>query len=233
MYIPINHVYFTNFPKITGNYVVVLNFFSSFLAASSFRLHFVPIAPCMCAGLHIQLRRCRWHSYSSLNGIAQTQSPSSLELQSLRDNLRTFVLLSRFQPKKLNDSFVRAYFKLGMEIGRPTFVSVQDLEMGFEKIVKIAHARGECKRQGVVSRLKAERKQALQGMDVFQRVITSIPGIDNHDPVALNQAIGSIEAIAKAGKESILENTDLSTDKAESITRLFRDPKLYLSPKFN
>lgn len=29
-----------------------------------------------------------------------------------------------------------------MELGRPTFVPVQDLEMGFEKIVKIAHARG-------------------------------------------------------------------------------------------
>lgn len=29
-----------------------------------------------------------------------------------------------------------------MELGKPTFVPVQDLEMGFEKIVKIAHARG-------------------------------------------------------------------------------------------
>lgn len=29
-----------------------------------------------------------------------------------------------------------------MEFGKPTFVPVQDLEMGFEKIVKIAHSRG-------------------------------------------------------------------------------------------
>lgn len=29
-----------------------------------------------------------------------------------------------------------------MELGRPTFIPVQDLEMGFEKIVKLAHARG-------------------------------------------------------------------------------------------
>lgn len=29
-----------------------------------------------------------------------------------------------------------------MGIGRPTFVSALDLEMGFEKIVRIAHARG-------------------------------------------------------------------------------------------
>lgn len=27
-------------------------------------------------------------------------------------------------------------------LGRPMFVLVQDLEMGFEKILKIAHARG-------------------------------------------------------------------------------------------
>lgn len=49
----------------------------------------------------------------------------------------------------------------------------------------------------------------------------------------LNQAIGSIEAIAKASKEHILENTDLSADKADIITRFFRDPKFYLSPKIN
>ena len=32
-----------------------------------------------------------------------------------------------------------------MKLGRPTFVPVQDLEMGFEKIVKISHARGGIK----------------------------------------------------------------------------------------
>lgn len=32
--------------------------------------------------------------------------------------------------------------RYGMEFGKPTFVPVQDLEMGFEKIVKIAHSRG-------------------------------------------------------------------------------------------
>jgi ERCC4-type nuclease len=49
----------------------------------------------------------------------------------------------------------------------------------------------------------------------------------------LAQAIGSIEAIAKASKESILENTDLSTEKAERIVRFFRDPQYFLSPKIN
>jgi ERCC4-type nuclease len=49
----------------------------------------------------------------------------------------------------------------------------------------------------------------------------------------LHQAIGSVEAIAKASKEYILGNTDLSADKAAIIFRFFRDPKFYLSPKIN
>ncbi|KAK1583193.1 hypothetical protein Q3G72_021729 [Acer saccharum] len=35
--------------------------------------------------------------------------------------------------------------RYGMQLGRPTFVPVQDIEMGFEKIVKIAHCRGRDK----------------------------------------------------------------------------------------
>lgn len=70
-------------------------------------------------------------------------------------------------------------------------------------------------------------------MDAFLGVVTSIPSIDNHDANSLNQAIGSIEAIAKASKECLLENTDLSADKAETIMRFFREPKFYLSPKFD
>ncbi|GJM89898.1 hypothetical protein PR202_ga06123 [Eleusine coracana subsp. coracana] len=77
------------------------------------------------------------------------------------------------------------------------------------------------------------REQAVQCLDAFVQVITSIPGIDSHDANTLAQAIGSIEAISKASKEFILENTDLSRDKAERIVRFFRDPQYYLSPKIN
>ena len=48
--------------------------------------------------------------------------------------------------------------------------------------------------------------------------------------VQLNQAIGSIGALAKVSKEYILENTDLSAEKAEVVFRFFRDPKFYLCP---
>jgi ERCC4-type nuclease len=150
-----------------------------------------------------------------------------------------------------------------MVLGCPTFVPVCDPEMGFEKIVKIAHARGGkslhsflkflarvqvlnrklllityllssvCKQQDIITTMRNERAQAVQCMDAFLRVLTSIPGIDTHDANALAQAIGSIEAIAKASKEFILENTDLSTEKAQRIFRFFRDPQYYLSPKIN
>ncbi|KAG2625409.1 hypothetical protein PVAP13_3KG207069 [Panicum virgatum] len=125
------------------------------------------------------------------------------------------------------------FSRYGMELGCPTFVPVCDPEMGFEKIVRIAHARGVCKKQDIITTMRDERAQAVECMDAFLRVLTSIPGIDSHDANALAQAIGSIEAIAKASKEFILENTDLSTEKAERIFRFFRDPQYYLSPKIN
>nr|CAD1823990.1 unnamed protein product [Ananas comosus var. bracteatus] len=119
--------------------------------------------------------------------------------------------------KEQNDSFNQSYFRYGVVLGNPTFMPVRDPEMGFEKIVKIAHARGVCKQQDAITMMKNERIRAVQDMDVFIRVVTSIPGIDNHDA---NAAIGSIEAISKASKGLILENTDLSTDKAERIVML-------------
>lgn len=49
----------------------------------------------------------------------------------------------------------------------------------------------------------------------------------------LKGGIGSIQAIARASKEYILEKTDLSPEKAEMVFNFFRDPKLYLSPEIN
>ncbi|KAG5535864.1 hypothetical protein RHGRI_023586 [Rhododendron griersonianum] len=158
-------------------------------------------------------------------------SPVFGRVQKLKEQFANLYVVVTLPTKEQNDSFVHSYFRYGMVLGRPMFVLVQDLEMGFEKILKIAHARGVCKRQDAVSKMKAEREGCMQQIDAFLSVVTSIPGIDNHDANALNQAIGSIEAIAKASKELILENTDLSADKAETISRFLRDPKFYLSPK--
>ncbi|KAB5521297.1 hypothetical protein DKX38_025616 [Salix brachista] len=223
-----------------------INFIASFLSANSFRLNFVPIAPdCIfnCGGLSVAF-------IFVTNWDCQNCEPIFSRVKKLKGQFANLYVIVSLPTKEQNDSFVHSYFKYGMELGKPTFVPVQDLEMGFEKIVKIAHSRGTCKRQDALSKLKAERKQSVQGMDNFLRVVTSIPGIDNHDANAfweantfsvnisffyfqLNQAIGSIEAIAKASKEYILENTDLSADNAETVTKFFRDPKFYLGPKLN
>ncbi|XP_020547476.1 protein PARTING DANCERS isoform X2 [Sesamum indicum] len=176
-----------------------INFISSFLDANSYRLNFMPIAPDFifnCGGLSVAfIFVTNW-------GSEDTASIFS-KIQKLRGQFAHFYVVVTLPTKEQNDSFIRSYFKYGMELGRPTFIPVQDLEMGFEKIVKVSHARGVCKRQDGIAKLRDE----------------------------LNQAIGSIEAIAKASKEYILENTDLSTEKAETITRFFRDPKYYLGPK--
>ncbi|GMY07924.1 protein PARTING DANCERS-like [Fagus crenata] len=206
-----------------------INFISSFLSANSFRLNFVPISPDFifnCGGLSVAFIFVTNLDFKCI-------SPMFSRVQKLKGQFAHLYVVVILPTKEQNELFVHSYFKYGMELGKPTFVPVEDLEMGFEKIVKIALSRGVCKRQDAITKLKAERKQSVQAMDFFLRVLTSIPGIDNHDANALNQAVGSIEAIAKASKEYILQNTDLSADKAETISRFFRDPRFYMSPKIN
>lgn len=64
----------------------------------------------------------------------------------LQVRCKTFITKMSFHYLDLylkNMDFVFVFWlRYGMELGKPTFVPVQDLEMGFEKIVKIAHARG-------------------------------------------------------------------------------------------
>ncbi|XP_074262984.1 protein PARTING DANCERS homolog isoform X2 [Silene latifolia] len=203
-----------------------VSFISSFLSANSFRLNVVPITPDFifnCGGMSVAfLFVTSW----DCNNTSQMYN----RVHKVKEQFAHLYVVVMLPTREQNDSFVQSYIKSGFDIGRPTFVPVLDLEMGFEKLVKIAHARGVCKQHDIITRMK-EEKQSVQRMDVFLKVITSITGIDNHDANSLNQAIGSIEAIAKASKEYIVENTDLSAGKAETIWRFFRDPKLYLSPK--
>lgn len=205
-----------------------INFISCFLTANSFRLNFVPIAPDFifnCGGLSLAF-------IFAINYDCNNPEPIFSRAEKLKTQFAHLYVVVILPSKEQNDSFVHSYFRYGMDIGRPTFVPALDLEMGFEKIVRIAHARGVCKRQDVVSKLKAERERAVQGTDVFLKVVSSIPRVETHDANAL-QSIGSIEAIAKASQETILENTDISSEKVEIISRFFRDHKLYLSPKIS
>ncbi|XP_020249777.1 protein PARTING DANCERS [Asparagus officinalis] len=206
-----------------------IHFISSFLSANSYRLNFLPIAPDFIfnnGGLSVAF-------IFVTNWNCDHASAVFGRMEKLRRQFGHLYVVVSVPTMEQNDSFNRSYFKYAVELGAPTFVPVRDPEMGFEKIVKIAHARGVCKRQDAVSMMKLEREQAVQRMDCFLKVVTSIPGIDNHDANALAQAIGSVEDIAKASKGFILESTDLSMDKAEMIVRFFRDPNYYLSPKIN
>ncbi|XP_020869537.1 protein PARTING DANCERS [Arabidopsis lyrata subsp. lyrata] len=72
------------------------------------------------------------------------------------------------------------------------------------RLLRLLTLVGCCKQQKVASKLKVERKRIVQDTDIFIRFVTSIPNINKHDANTLCQAIGSIEAIAKASKEDIL-----------------------------
>ncbi|XP_024971825.1 protein PARTING DANCERS isoform X2 [Cynara cardunculus var. scolymus] len=205
-----------------------INFISCFLSANSFRLNFVPIAPDFifnCGGLSLAF-------IFVINYDCDNPGPIFSRAEKLKSQFAHLYVVITLPTKEQNDSFVHSYFRYGMDIGRPTFIPALDLEMGFEKIVRIAHARGVCKRQDAISKLKAEER-SVQGMDVFLRVVSSIPRLESHDANALIQTIGSIEAIAKASKENILNNTDVSSEKAEMISKFFRDCKVYLSPRIS
>ncbi|RLN29060.1 uncharacterized protein C2845_PM05G27490 [Panicum miliaceum] len=211
----------------------LINFIATFLAANSYRLNFLSTSPDFVfnnGGTSVAfVFETNWDSEKEAAVFSRV---NALKRQ-FKHLYVVYVVTTTEQIESFNQSYFNSYSRYGMELGCPTFVPVCDLEMGFEKIVKIAHARGVCKQQDIVTTMRNERAQAVQCMDAFLRVLTSIPGIDSHDANALAQAVGSIEAIAKASKEFILENTDLSTEKAERIFRFFRDPQYYLSPKIN
>ncbi|KAF8696944.1 hypothetical protein HU200_036589 [Digitaria exilis] len=207
----------------------LIDFIASFLAANSYRLNFLSVSPDFIfnnGGTSVAfVFETNWH--------AENEAALFSRVNTLKRQFRHFYVIVVLPTGEQNESFNQSYFRYDMELGCPTFVPVCDPEMGFEKLVKIAHSRGVCKQQDIITTMRNEREQAVQCMDAFLRVLTSIPGIDSHDANALSQAIGSIEAIAKASVKFILENTDLSTEKAERIVRFFRDPQYYLSPKIN
>ncbi|KAL4195300.1 hypothetical protein AMTRI_Chr05g63960 [Amborella trichopoda] len=205
----------------------IICFIASFLSANSYRLNFLPIAPDFIVnngGVSVAFIFITNWDYQNI-------APTISRIKKLKCQFGHFYAVITVSTKEQNESFIKLFFEYGIEIGRPTFIVVENLEIGFEKIVNIAHINGECKRQNAISKLKIERERSVQGMEAFIKVVTSIPGLENHDANALIQAIGSIEAISKASKEFILENTDLSPGKAETIVRFFKDLKYSLCPK--
>lgn len=121
------------------------------------------------------------------NWDSNNLAPIFNRVQKLKTQFSRFYVVITLPAKEEIDSFTQSYFKFGMVIGKPTFVPVKDFEMGFEKMLKIAHSTGVYKQQRIEEKLKAERKQLVQGMNFYLKVVTSIPGIDNHDANAMKK----------------------------------------------
>ncbi|KAL6848855.1 hypothetical protein ACP4OV_021438 [Aristida adscensionis] len=207
----------------------LINFIATFLSTNLYRLNFLSLSPDFIfnnGGVSVAF-------IFETNWDCKKEDAVFSRVNTLKRQFKYLYVVVTVPTGEQNESFNQLYFKYGMEPGCPTFVPVPDPEIGFENIVKIAHVRGVCKKQDITATVRNQREQTVQCIDAFLRVLTSIPGIDSHDANALAQAIGSIEAIAKASKGFILENTDLSTEKAETIVRFFRDPQYHLSPKIN
>ncbi|XP_066379056.1 protein PARTING DANCERS homolog isoform X2 [Miscanthus floridulus] len=179
----------------------LVNFIAAFLATNLYRLNFLSLSPDFLfnnGGLSVAF-------IFETDWLPEREVAVFSRVSTLKKQFKYLYVVVVVRSAEQNESFNQSYFKYGMELGCPTFVPVCDPEMGFEKIVRIAHARGVCRQKNIVTAMRIE----------------------------LAQAIGSIEAIAKASKEFILGNTDLSTEKTERIVRFFRDPQYFLSPKLN
>ncbi|KAI0522888.1 hypothetical protein KFK09_005277 [Dendrobium nobile] len=175
-----------------------IDFISSFLHSNSYRLNFLQIAPDFIfnnGGTSVAF-------IFITNWDCDDSSSVFSRVTTLKRQFRHLYVVVSVPTKEQNDSFNGSYFKHAMEIGNPTFVPVSDPEMGFEKIVKIAHARGVCKRQDVISMMKLERKRSVEQTECFRRVITSIPGIDNHDA---NAKIDMVEICDREGDSSAFD----------------------------
>ncbi|KAH7568339.1 hypothetical protein JRO89_XS07G0278100 [Xanthoceras sorbifolium] len=139
-----------------------INFISSFLTANSFRLNFVLIAPDLifnCGGLSVSF-------VFVTNWDCNDNARVFNRVKKLKEQFAHLYVVVTLPTREQNESFVRSYFKYGMQLGRPTFVPVQDIEMGFEKIVKIAHCRGAEKAEMVIRCLK-NHQQIIYGISMF------------------------------------------------------------------
>ncbi|KAF9615850.1 hypothetical protein IFM89_026738 [Coptis chinensis] len=99
-----------------------LKFYTEFPVYCVKIAHYVKDFIFNCGGLLVAFVLCRlWDSNCMSSIFSRVQ-----KLKGQFGNL--YVIIARPTTEQ-NDSFVRSYFKYGMEIGRPTFVPVQDLSV--------------------------------------------------------------------------------------------------------
>ncbi|CAI0556192.1 unnamed protein product [Linum tenue] len=112
---------------------------SSFLSENSFDLEFVSIDPDLifnCEGLSVAF-------VFVTNWDCGNPELVFNRVQKLEARFKNLYVVVCLPTKEKKDSFQRSYFKFEREIGGPvTFVPIQGLEMGFEKMIKIALSGG-------------------------------------------------------------------------------------------
>ncbi|KAH7306891.1 hypothetical protein KP509_22G036300 [Ceratopteris richardii] len=149
----------------------------------------------------------------------------------IRRTFRNCYAIYSVSSNEANESFLDAYFRSKtFEIAMPPFIPVNDGQMALERMLNLADVHAECKRQGTVSQVDNEREDLVCSNDAFVVAISSIHGLTPHDANTLQQGIGSIEEIMAASKEDILDNTDLSAEKADAVVKFFHDPPFYMNP---
>ncbi|KAH7306896.1 hypothetical protein KP509_22G036300 [Ceratopteris richardii] len=196
------------------------------LDSSGYRVRFLTIAPDFIfnsMGLSAFLLIIEWNEDTITAALDRAGK--------IRRTFRNCYAIYSVSSNEANESFLDAYFRSKtFEIAMPPFIPVNDGQMALERMLNLADVHAECKRQGTVSQVDNEREDLVCSNDAFVVAISSIHGLTPHDANTLQQGIGSIEEIMAASKEDILDNTDLSAEKADAVVKFFHDPPFYMNP---
>ncbi|MCO5614353.1 hypothetical protein L7F22_068632 [Adiantum nelumboides] len=200
---------------------------ASMLDFSGYRLRFLTIAPDFIfnsVGMSVAfILMTEWNE--------DTISATLDRVGKIRKLFRNCYVIFAVSSNEANQCFINAYFRSkSIEIAMPPFIPVADGPMALERMLNVADVHAECKRQGTVKQIDQEREELVCSSEAFVAAISSIRGLSPHDANTLQQGIGSIEEIMGASKEEIMENTDLSAEKAEAIVKFFHDAEYYMTP---
>ncbi|XP_024529083.1 protein PARTING DANCERS [Selaginella moellendorffii] len=191
---------------------------SALLQAASYRLRFSAIAPDFIlsnAGVSI--------AFVVVDDVHKELACEAERILKMRGTFQNSYVIVTLSSESDYSVFSEFYFSLGFDGDKPAFIPVPSKHMALEKMIRIAFVHAECKRQGITGMVDLERKQFVQSEDARMACVSSIPKLELHDAHSLVQGVGSLEAISRSSRESIMETTDLSVDSAESVMKLFND----------
>ncbi|MCO5597263.1 hypothetical protein L7F22_051339 [Adiantum nelumboides] len=203
---------------------------ASMLDSSGYRLRFLTIAPvqktgCPFVGISVAfILMTEWNE--------DTISATLDRVGKIRKLFRNCYVIFAVSSNEANQCFINAYFRSkSIEIAMPPFIPVTDGPMALERMLNVAYVHaGMVNFSFVATQCFLLREELVCSSEAFVAAISSIRGLSPHDANTLQQGIGSIEEIMGASKEEIMENTDLSAEKAEAMAKFFHDAEYYMTP---